>query len=295
MRSHRLRAAGAGGLVLEDLRTELQKVGDAIYAGRTNYKVAPNYNIIYDQNEYYISDGGSDMFDNGNATYVMTENFPSTSMNWENVNFPAGPSSSTINSSNNLPYTQTTVATALGSSYVLNYKFVSGGYGTTSNPTSNSNHDTAGTLIMAATAGNYNSSSSMIIGFAHAGNLGADGSGSTTTRQLYNNATVDGFTVYAWDITTHGAGDPAVCNIYIFLGHPNWSTSFGSFNTDASGSTNWGGSKAVWSVGTQNNILAITALIAADNSSNHSNQHSTSQLTTIIDDIIADIKAEFGY
>ena len=296
MRSHHLRAAGGGSAVLEDLRTELQKVGDAIKAGRTNYKISTyqvsgssNWNISYDGGPNRIDDGGGDMYDAGNYTYVITDN-------WTSSSWSGGGASHQGHDPNN--YTSTTVTSALGTySNISEYKIVSGGYGTTSNPTANSNHDTAGTLIMAATAGNYNNaSSSMKFGFAHKGNLGADGSGVTSTRQLYNNDTVNGFTVYAWDVTTYNAFDPAVCNIYIFLGHPNWSTSFGTFSTYGGGTNTDENSRGVWNEGTQNNILAITALIAADYSGyNYGIQHTTAQLTAIIDDIIADIKAEFGY
>jgi len=289
-----LLGTGGGGGGLEDLRTELQKVGDAIYAGRTNYNIThhypsiPHYNISYDGNNFYIGDGGGDMFDSGNYTYVITDNW--TSSSW------SGSGGSEQGSDPNDYWNATTVTSALGS-YGNNseYKVVSGGYGTPSNPTGNSNHDTAGTLIMAATAGNYNSTSaSMRFGFAHKGNLGADNSGATTTRQLYNNQTVNGFTVHAWDISTYGAADPVVCNLYIFLGHPNWGTSFGTFSTYNASNTDEN-ARGVWCTGTQNNVLAITALIAADTSGNAHDRHSDSMLTPIIDDIIADIKSEFGY
>tara|TARA_B100000123_G_scaffold265654_1_gene236928 strand:- start:52 stop:939 length:888 start_codon:yes stop_codon:yes gene_type:complete len=289
-----LLGTGGGGGGLEDLRTELQKVGTAIQGGRLNYNHThhypsiPHYNISYDGGADHIGDGGGDMYDSGNYTYVITDNW--TSSYW------SGGGGSEQGSDPNL-YTSTTVTSALGS-YGNNseYKIVSGGYGTTSNPTGNSNHDTAGTLIMAATAGNYNSTSaSMRFGFAHKGNLGADNSGTTTLRQLYNNQTVNGFTVHAWDITTYNASDPVVCNLYIFLGHPNWGTSFGTFNTYSAASTDEN-ARGVWCEAQQNNVLAITALIAADYSgSQYSNRHSDSMLTPIIDDIIADIKAEFGY
>tara|TARA_B100001287_G_scaffold33018_1_gene23532 strand:+ start:297 stop:1169 length:873 start_codon:yes stop_codon:yes gene_type:complete len=282
-------ASGGGASALEDLRTELQKVGDAIKGGRGNYNIThhysniPHYNINYDGGDTYIGDGGGDMYDAGNYTYIITENWGSS---WSGY-------SSTLNSSSHLSYLTTTVAAGSGSGYVTNYKYVSGGYGV-NNANSSSNHDSAGTLIMATTAGNYNSTSSMKIGFAHGGNLGADGSGTTSTRQLYNNQTVNGFTVYAWDISTYNAGDPVVCNLYIFLGHPNWGTSFGTFSTYRDAYTD-NNARGVWCTGTQNNVLAITALIAADNSGSYSNRHSDSMLTPIIDDIIADIKAEFGY
>lgn len=293
MLHHRLRAASGGGTAVEDLRTELQKVGTAIQGGRLNYNHTHHYpyishwNISYDGGSATVSDGGGDMYDGGNYTYVVTDNWQVSS--W------AGAGASVQGSDPN-NYTETTVRGALGSYTNINeYKIVAGGYGTTSDPTGNSNHDTAGTLIMAATAGNYNNaSSSMRFGFAHNGNLGADGSGTTSDRTLYNGSTVNGFTVYAYDISTYQANDPVVCNIYMFVGHPNWGTQFGTisnyFNTYTDENA-----RGYWMTGVQNNVLAITALIAADNSSNAHDRHSDSMLTPIVDDILLDIKNEFGY
>tara|TARA_B100002051_G_scaffold185003_1_gene175131 strand:+ start:5281 stop:6159 length:879 start_codon:yes stop_codon:yes gene_type:complete len=292
MRSHHLRAAG-GGSAVEDLRTELQTVGTAIQGGRLNYNHTHHYsnishwNISYDGNDFYVTDGGGDMYDAGNYTYVITDNW--TSSSWSG-------GGNTEQGSNYNTYNATTVTSALGTySNISEYKIVAGGYGTTSNPTGNSNHDTAGTLIMAATAGNYNNaSSSMKLGFAHKGNLGADGSGTTSDRTLYNGSTINGFTVYAYDISTYQAGDPVVCNLYMFVGHPSWGTQFGTISNYFNTYTDEN-SRGYWMTGVQNNVLAITALIAADTSSNAHDRHSDSMLTPIVDDILLDIKNEFGY
>ncbi len=293
MRSHRLRAAAGGGSTVEDLKTELQTVGDAIRAGRANYNHTHHYpsishwNINYDGNDFYISDGNGDMYDSGNYTYVITNNWTSTS--WSG-------GMGSLHGSDANTYNDTTVISPRGNyNHNYYYKIVAGGYGTTSNPTANLDHDTAGTLIMAATAGNWNnSSSSMKLGFAHKGNLGADGSGTTSDRTLYNGSTVNGFTVYAYDISTYNAGDPVVCNLYMFVGHPKWGTQFGTINNYFNTYTDEN-ARGYWMTGVQNNVLAITALIAADTSSNAHNRHSDSMLTPIVDDILLDIKNEFGY
>ena len=294
MRSHYLRA-GTGSAGVEDLRTELQKVGDAIKNGRAGYAGTTNstHNIQYDGNTMYISDGGGDMYDSGNATYILTENSP-TSWTDENVN-------NQIQNCAPLQYSRTTVtdgsfnSTTSGSFPLQNYKFVAGGYGTTALPNGNSNYNTVGVLIMAATAGNYNSSSNMRIGFGHKGNAGADGQGSVHTDFTYENATVDGFTVYAYAISTRLAGDPTVCNLYMFLGHPNWGTTFGGWpvtyfetNTDKC-------NRGAWINGTQNNVLAITALLPPDNSVNAHNTRTTAMNQASVNAIISDIKTEFGY
>ena len=149
---------------------------------------------------------------------------------------------------------------------------------------------------MAATAGNYNSSSNMRIGFGHKGNLGADNSGTTTIRQLYSNDTIDGFTVYAWDVSTYNAGDPTVCNLYLFLGHEKWGTTFGTPVTYAESSTDKG-NRGVWMNGTQNNVLVITALLPGNLSVNSSgaDQRSVAEMNHSIATIIGDIKTQFGY
>tara|TARA_B100000212_G_C27276230_1_gene491076 strand:- start:52 stop:948 length:897 start_codon:yes stop_codon:yes gene_type:complete len=291
-----LGTGGGSSIEVEDLRTELQKVGDAIKNGRQAYSgnISNPYNIVYDGDARYISDGSGDMYDSGNATYIVTENSP-TSWSGENVN-------DHLENCAPLQYTRTTVtdasinSTTSGSFALQNYKFVTGGYGTTANPTGNSNSNTAGYLVMAATAGNYNSSSNMRIGFGHRGNLGADGSGTTTIRQLYSNDTIDGFTVYAWDVSTYNASDPTVCNLYLFLGHEKWGTIFGTPVTYAETYTDKG-NRGVWMNGTQNNVLVITALLPGNLSVDSAGaaQRSVTEMNHSIATIIGHIKSEFGY
>ena len=289
---------GSGGSLIEveDLRTELQKVGNAIRGGRQSYSgnISNPYNIVYDGNETYINDGTGDMYDGGNGTFILTENSPTS---WSNESYNVQLGNCAV-----LQYTRTTVtdasinSTTSGSFALQNYKFVSGGYGTTVDPTLNSNSNTAGYLVMAATAGNYNSSSNMRIGFGHKGNLGADNSGTTTIRQLYSNDTIDGFTVYAWDVSTYNASDPTVCNLYLFLGHEKWGTTFGTPVTYAESSTDKG-NRGVWMNGTQNNVLVITALLPGNLSVNSSGAalRSVTEMNHSIATIIGDIKTQFGY
>lgn len=294
MRSHYLRA-GTGSAVIEDLRTELQKVGDAIRNGRQGYAgtTGSTHSISYDGNTMYISDGGGDMYDSGNATYILTENSP-TSWTDENVN-------NHLQNCHPLQYSRTTVtdgsfnSTTSGSFPLQNYKFVAGGYGTTALPNGNSNYGSVGVLIMAATAGNYNSSSSMKIGFGHKGNAGADGNGLIHADTVYNNATVNGFTVYAYALSTYNAGDPTVCNLYMFVGHPNWGTTFGGAPVTYAEANTDKCNRGAWMIGTQNNVLAITALLPPDNSVNSQNLRTTAMNQASVNAIISDIKTEFGY
>jgi|TARA_R100000030_G_scaffold57796_2_gene43509 hypothetical protein len=259
---------------IADLRdsVEMAKISQAIVGGRTNYKLTTSpHNITYGSNATYIPDGGGDMYDSGNYTICVTSN----------VSGDFG--SSGTGGSQPVSYANTTSTTPSGSAAaVSDYKYVAGGW------TTNTNLNSHGALIVAATTGN---SGSQYCGFAKGGNSGADGQGTKSQVDLYNNATVNGFQVYASYMMITGAGDPSTCDLYILLGHSEWGTTFGSitkYNNTSTGVQNDG----MWSDGTgQNNVLAI-ATLAARTSGNAPVQ---SEMQGIVDDIIADIKAEFGY
>ena len=205
---HNLQKSHVHAGALGDLRTELGTVGTAIQNNRTDYKLTTRrHNITYGGSEKYISDGGGDMYDSGNYTICMNESSPSY------TDFTAGGRSN----SEAISYDDETVTTPSGSG-VTEYRYIAGGHATT-------NLDTHGALIVAATTGN---SGHTYCGWAKGGNSGADGSGSKSTVDLYDNATVDGFTVYSSYMMTHGSGDPSVCDLYILLGHTKWGTTFGS-------------------------------------------------------------------
>jgi hypothetical protein len=70
--------------------------------------------------------------------------------------------------------------------------------------------------------------SSFRYGIGKTGNLGADGGGAQSVRYIYQGATVNGFTVYAWARSVYSAGDPSVNDLYIHLTHPNWNSTFTS-------------------------------------------------------------------
>jgi len=256
---------------LADLRTELGTIGTAIQNNRTDYKLTTNrHNISYGGSEKYISDGSGDMYDSGNYTICMNESSPSFSQ------FNASGRSN----SEAISYDDETVTTPPGTG-VTEYRYIAGGHATT-------NLDSHGALIVAATTGN---SGNTYCGWAKGGDSGADGSGSKSQVDLYDGATVDGFTVYSSYMMTHGAGDPSTCNLYILLGHVKWGTVFGTVNKY--NYTNTGKiTDAMWSEGaSQNNVLAI-ATLAARTSGNTPVQ---SEMQGIVDDIIGDIKSEFGY
>jgi len=264
---------GGGSSVpaLADLRTELSKVGTAIQGGRTGYKLTTDrHNISYSGSAKKISDGGGDMYDDGNYTICMNESNPAY-----NYFTDSGRSNS-----ESISYNQTSVATPTGSG-VGDYRYIGGGW-------LNSDLNSEGALIVAATTGN---SGKIYCGFAKGGNSGADGSGNKIQVDLYTGSTINGFTVYSSYMATVNAGDPSVCDLYILLGHPNWGTVFGTINKYNQTNTQYI-SDAMWSEsGSQNNVLAI-ATLAARTSGNTPVQ---SEMEGIVTDIVGDIKTEFGY
>jgi hypothetical protein len=72
------------------------------------------------------------------------------------------------------------------------------------------------------------------VGWQIGGDIGADGGGDASSNYVYNNATINGFTVYAAFRQVYNAGDPTICNLVILLGHPAWGSVFGpvSFSSD---------------------------------------------------------------
>lgn len=75
-------------------------------------------------------------------------------------------------------------------------------------------------------------------GFRKSGNLGADGSGSSTNFNVYSGGLVNGFTVYAWCRQVYGTSDPSIGDLYFAIGDSSstfYSTVMSTFdpnNTD---------------------------------------------------------------
>jgi hypothetical protein len=184
-----------------------------------------------DGDEYYINDGGNDMFDEGNWTgAALLDN--TTYLESDNVDFP-------------LAYDTTITSTT-----DTNFYYVSLGYGNEFRP-----------LTMLGTRSGIGNP----IGFQKAGNLGADGYGDLVYGSLYNNQVINNFTTYAWYRQTHGQNnDPSVCDLYILLGHSAWNSVFDSVESVLSTDTDRQGAQfRAYGANTQN-ILAISTLLSRD-------------------------------
>jgi hypothetical protein len=82
-------------------------------------------------------------------------------------------------------------------------------------------------LMAMATSGRTNRR----YGWSSSGNLGADGSGSTTGQTVYNTQTVNGCLVHSWiSNKSYNAGDPSVNYLYVTIGHSNLGSSINSID-----------------------------------------------------------------
>lgn len=194
----------------------------------------PNfYAYTLDGTSYYILDGTGDMFDGGNYTAPWLR---------ANVDYSQ---LATIPVANSVNYANTTTTIM-----DTDFYYVSLGYST--------NPDRRPLTVIGTRSGANNA-----IGFQKSGNCGADGGGFLVANDIYTGNTVNGFTVHAYYRQTYGqATDPAVCDVYILLGHPNWNSTFGtirkySFPTSAL----TGG--YFYTIGNQcSNVLAIATLLS---------------------------------
>jgi hypothetical protein len=65
------------------------------------------------------------------------------------------------------------------------------------------------------------------VGWQNGGNMGSDGNGTAIHGYVYENETLNGFSVYAGYRQVYDAGDPTICQLVILLGHPSWGSVFG--------------------------------------------------------------------
>jgi len=191
------------------------------------------FQYTLDGNQFQITDGGNDMFDGGNYTAPwLIANTNYTSLN----TIPIPPS---------LGYS-TTASTLTDT----NFYYVSLGYSTTP--------DRRPLTLLGARSGVGNP-----IGFQKAGNIGADGGGFLDGSLIYSGQSLSGFTTYAFYRQTYGQStDPAICDLYILLGHNNWGSVFDTVNFFSSTNKQIQGGYFYASGATTKNILAITTLLS---------------------------------
>ena len=220
----------------------------------------PNfYEYGLDGNGFYISDGGGDMYDSGNATspWLISNQTYTGNTGYNPQNYPYAINYQTTGNTG-------TMDTSFG--------YLSLGY-------NNPNFLPLTVLGTRATI----ASPGAPIGFQCGGNSGADGGGTVIEGNIYTGNTVSGFTVHSYYREIYNAGDPSTCDVYILLGHPSWNSVFGDvyYGGDLSG-TAGNGSYLYTSGGGAQNILAIKTLL----SKGGGDEVTFSEVNTVVDNFI---------
>lgn len=230
-----------------------------------------------DGTQYIISDGGQDMFDNGNSTLPALRTGVSY---WS-------PGSAILTAPPALSYASQSAALV-----DTNYYYVSFGYTQSAGTFPASQSAIYHPLTLLGTR-----SGSGPTGFQKTGNIGADGSGFILTGSIYTGSTVNGFTVHAYFRQTYGQGfDPNICDVYMLFGHPNWGSTFDRIIWSASLSTQGQGA-ILYATGSSANILAAVTLLSRTGSvpSSASPPISASDIAAVVDNFTLRIKQALNY
>lgn len=232
------------------------------------------YNYSLDGDQYYIHDGGNDMFDDGNYTYP-----------W----FLSGADRTGTITGTPPELSYALSGSASGSNYAPNstvdtdFVYRGLGYGSSTNPLS--------MMAYRTTVGNP-------IGFQKNGGTGADAVyGTVISEVVYDGALVNGFRVFAFYRQIYGATDPrgftdpSICDLYMVLGHKYWGSVYGTFNTYAHPNTDFDGSYAYMSGANVKNLLAIVTLLSKANGV----QVTVAEIQSVIAAWTSRIKTGLGY
>ena len=250
--------------------TELQNIATYLRSYMSEFRNPSFYAYQLDGNGFSISDGGGDMYDDGNVTspwIIAGTNYTS------NSGYNPGTYPYAVNYT--LSATTTNIDTSFG--YIsLGYEQFSGVQSTTYLP-----------LTVLGARDNDNYGDGLPVGFQSGGNSGADGGGTLAAASVYTGNTVSGFTVHSYYRQTYNAGDPSHCDLFILLGHTNWNSTFGTVNTFGA-PTNQGsnGSYLYTSGAGTKNILSIKTLL----SKNGGQQVTFNEIKNVVDNFIIRIK-----
>ena len=228
-------SSGGGGDITS---ANLNTIATYLRSYMSEFRNPSFYGYNLDGTSYSISDGGGDMYDGGNWTYPWLIS---------GTNYTGNTGSVQVSSINYASTTATTVDT--------DFIYASLGYATSSGGSITSNHP--------LTVLGFRSTVGRPVGFQLGGNSGADGGGTLASGILYAGTTLSGFTVHAFYRETYNAGDPSHCNLFILLGHTNWSSVFGTINSFADPVSNGGNGAYFYTSGAGvKNILAVQTLLS---------------------------------
>ncbi len=205
-----------------------------------------------DGDGYYIYDGGEDMYDGANFT---------TPWLLSGETFVTDADEGDPNILENYPYaisyenvTQTIVDS--------DFNYVSLGYvQTTNTDPDNEDNPQPDTSRHPLTVMGFRCSGP--VGWQIGGNTGADGEdGIILSAELYTGQTINGFTVYTGYRQIYDANDPTICNLVLLLGHPSWSSVFGTVGIYSDESTTNSNGFYYYAGSGSENILAIHTVLS---------------------------------
>ena len=258
--------------------TELQNIAEYLRNYMPEFRNPSFYDYWLDGDGYYISDGGGDMYDNGN---ISSPWLVSNTEYVSNGGYSPGAFPYAVDYTNSA--TTTNIDTSFG--------YISLGYQQYNIPGPGQSSTYLPLTVLGA-RDNETYGPNLPVGFQTGGNSGADGGGTLASGTIYNGTVVSGFTTYAFFRETYNAGDPSHCDLYILLGHPNWDSSFGTVNSFAQ-PTNVGGCGGYLyaaASGTQN-VLAIKTLL----SKNFGQLVTSAECQTVVNNFIRRIKEAVNF
>lgn len=204
------------------LAGSLNRIAAHLRRFQAEFRNSDFYVYRTDGDAFYINDGGDDMYDGGNFTTPWLRS---------GELYVEGPDEEFLGVSVSYAATSETVLDG-------DFRYVSLGYvqavpfedGEVA-PRDDSRHP----LMV------LGSRCSGPVGWQVAGNVGADGDGSTQLFRLYSGETVEGFQVHAAARQIWGEEDPVVCNVILLIGAPSWGSRFGPVDVFADDNTNENG------------------------------------------------------
>jgi hypothetical protein len=257
---------------------DLQTIAEYLRGFMSEFRNPSFYPYQLDGDGYFISDGGGDMYDNGNISspWVISNTEYVSNSGYSPGVFPFA-----------VDYTNSATTTNIDTSF----GYISLGYQQYNDPGPGQSL-TYLPLTVLGSRDNETFGPNLPVGFQTGGNSGADGGGALASGYIYSGSVISGFTTYAFFRETYNAGDPSHCDLYILLGHPNWDSSFGTVNSFAQ-PTNVGGCGGYLysSASGTKNILAIKTLLSKD-----SGQLVTSaECQTVVNNFIRRIKEAVNF
>jgi hypothetical protein len=257
---------GGGGLV-PLTSTQLNAIATYLRGFMSEFRPPGFYGYILDGDQYYIADGGGDMYDNGNFTYPWL-------LNGTNYATSTSGTGTFI-----IGYANTTATTI-----DTNFVYAALGYNQTTAVSITSSHP--------LTVLGFRNTVGAPVGFQGSGNSGADGGGTLASGILYAGTLIQGFTVHAFFRETYNTSDPSHCNLVILLGHPRWGSVFGTISSYADPVANGGNGYSFYTFGAAvTGILAIQTLL----SKNAGALVSAAECQTVVDAFVNRVKIATGF